>query len=449
MPTNYDRLFNQAQGQELINALHGIKSSLDANYPLEDINVELTNEPQTILPSEGYYGINCVNVPRGGSGEGYVTVPNNSTLIGSFNFPVEIAQGTTRAASMFRGLPSFNQPLNIPNSVTNMEYMFANCYNFNQPVNIPDSVLFGNYSFNYCTNLNSLIKLSNNLQYANYMFSSCYNFNQPINIPNSLIEAGDMFSSCSNFNQPVTIPNNVTNCARMFLGCGKFNYPITIPNSVANCYQMFDYCSNFNQPVDIPDSVTYCAYMVSRCINFNSTVNFSKNNTIGVNMWYMFTNCWNYNLPVDFNGVRATCDYMFTNCINFNQPVVIPNTIVSMGAMFAYCRNLKSNVYIDCLGVTTQRPCNYMFQYCNELSDIHVINLKNNMTFYWALSQNYNFRRNIYTDDNGINILVNTALIVAASAATYLDDPDNGCKYNTKYNLYIYNNWDGTIPDVL
>jgi hypothetical protein len=50
-----------------------------------------------------------------------------------------------------------------------------------------------------------------------------------------------------------------------------------------------------------------------------------------------------------------------------------------------------------------------------------------------------------------MNILVNTNSILGASmyASAYIDDPDNGCKYYPKYNIYIYNNWDGTIPDVL
>ena len=63
MPNNFDKLFNQAQGNELINALKGIKSSLDVNYPLETVNVTLSNNAQNITPSENYYGLGQVNVP--------------------------------------------------------------------------------------------------------------------------------------------------------------------------------------------------------------------------------------------------------------------------------------------------------------------------------------------------------------------------------------------------
>ena len=67
MPNNFDRLFNQSQGKELINVLRGIKNSLDGNYPLQNVNVTLSSEPQSITPGSGYYGIGMVNVPASGS----------------------------------------------------------------------------------------------------------------------------------------------------------------------------------------------------------------------------------------------------------------------------------------------------------------------------------------------------------------------------------------------
>lgn len=63
MPNNFDKLFNQQQGNDLINALKGIKSSLDVNYPLETVNVTLSNNAQNITPSANYYGLGQVNVP--------------------------------------------------------------------------------------------------------------------------------------------------------------------------------------------------------------------------------------------------------------------------------------------------------------------------------------------------------------------------------------------------
>lgn len=63
MPTNYDKLFNQEQGDELIDVLKGIKKSIDGEYPLETVNVTLSDTAQAITPSENYYGLAQVNVP--------------------------------------------------------------------------------------------------------------------------------------------------------------------------------------------------------------------------------------------------------------------------------------------------------------------------------------------------------------------------------------------------
>lgn len=68
MPTNYDRLFNQAQGDELIDVLKGIKTAIGKNIG----EVELTANGEYSADDLGYDSISkvTVNVSGGGGGIG-------------------------------------------------------------------------------------------------------------------------------------------------------------------------------------------------------------------------------------------------------------------------------------------------------------------------------------------------------------------------------------------
>lgn len=365
MPEKFDRLFNQSQGDELIDTLKGIKNSLDANFPLEDIDVELTANSQLITPSEGYFGINSVNIP--GESPGSIQIMTEKDLYNCFNVPVEIA-----------------------NTVTDCSDMFSLCLAFNSPVNIPDSVECISGMFKDCNSLNAPITMNENMvvNYADMMFSECTNYNQPTVFPHSVEYMRYVFTNCTNLNAPITLPTyQGCDFADMFQGCVNFNQPITLPE-----YGMFDNmfngCDGFNQPLRIPE---------------------------GGSCYQMLANCNSFNSPVVFEGVASQMEEMFNP--NMSAPVYIMN---------AEALDLQSGTFPNSTFNITEI---YLLGYVNSDS------LK--------FPYDYGKRINVYTDDNSI---ANMATIIDGDYLDFQTNAANNCTYNTYYNLYFYNNWDGTVP---
>lgn len=354
------------------------------------------------------------------------------------------------------GNPSnFNQPINLPPNAQNLSHCFRACPNFNQPVTIPNTAI-------NCTS----------------MFYGCSNFNQPIAIPNSVDSTYDMFDSATNFNQPVTLPVNLTSCYSMFWATAM-NSPVTIPNGVESCYGLFKVAGNFNQSINIPDSVTNTNQMFDSATKFNSEVSLGNNI---IDCGYMFNHCLNFNQSINIPNSVTQCNYMFQNTYSFNKPLEIPNGVLNCMYMFQFSTEYNSTVIIPSSVINTAYMFNtvnscpynfynsrfapfdnnalkapiyfyannvqnaqYMFQYCNSMSDLYLIGLQNNMQLNRFMRNNGTVRCNIYTDDVSQNHLYNTYLLTNLAKPTWTNDTDNGCIYNTAMNLYIYNNWDGSI----
>lgn len=456
MPTNYDRLFNQAQGDALINVLGGIKSSLDANYPLEDVSANFSNVAQLITPSENYFGINSVNLSAvnlgvlnanengeynavtmgydgfsdvnvnvsGGGGVSSVLINNGQNMLTAVNIPVTFADDVISMSNCFFDCQSFNQPINIPNSVTNMEKSFFRCVNFDQSVIIPNNVITTYSAFGYCYNLNSPITFESD--------SNCFNVSY-------------MFQGCNNFNQSVNFPSSVTDLTFAFQQCYNLNQPIVIPNNATSVHTMFSACNNFNQPVNIPDSVVNCAYMLYYCTNFNSPVSIGNNVT---NMFDMFCNCQRFNQPITIPNTVKDCTYAFALCNDFNQPIVVPGTVDRVKEMFNWCFSFSANAYVNLSSVLTSANGSSMFKMCNSMQNLFLTGVKT--TFTQFIRSNNTKQLNIYSDDASIaNFKDVSSFIQSAGAVTWETDSANNCIFNTRYNVYIYNNWDGTIPSVL
>lgn len=374
MPTNYDRLINRAQGDLIINALQGIERAMSNNFPLEDVNVIYSDSPQTILPSQGYYGINSVNVPAVSLGTLNVNENGeyNAESLGYTGFSVvnvDVQGGGGEPISVLadgsRFFLSFNQPVVIDNASTNCSSLFLEMQSFNCPVNIPNNVID-----------------------CSAMFMQCYSFNLPVVIPDNVVNCSQMFMQCNVFNQLITLPNNTVNCSYMFASDIIFNQPITIPNKVNNCGGMFKSCHNFNQPVNIPDSVTNCGWM--------------------------FTNCYNFNSPVTIGNNAVNCSYMFENCNNFNQSVTIPRSVVNCSNMFALCKNMSGNIYIANSSLNSNNVRGLLRGtggahrrnvFCNNIGVLSGTSSSNSLigaTILWTSTTNgyYNSTYNIYIYNN-------------------------------------------------
>ena len=91
-----------------------------------------------------------------------------------------------------------------------------------------------------------------------------------------------------------------------------------------------------------------------------------------------------------------------------------------------------------------------MFTFCNNLSEVYIAGMINNQHLFYAFRYNNQHRLNIYCDENSANLLKVTSLLangVSVTASSWTDDVDNGCYYNTAWNIYVYNNWDGVVPE--
>lgn len=364
----------------------------------------------------------------------------------NFNSDVIIEEGVENVSSLFEFLsasypPKFNHTINFPNSVKNMYKTFFNCGRFNQPVTIPENV----------TTCASLLQ-------------NCYSFNSPINIQSNVrgLWVDMMLYGCSNFNQPITIPDSINNAYCMIYSCSNFNSPITFGNQ-ESLHTLLQYCYNYNQPLTIPDTCNSISSMLSSCYRFNSDITFSNSGNL---QWMnsTFSGCYAFNRPLNIPNGVTTCDSALASCTMYNSSVVIPETVQYTQYMFNSVNSrqynpansqfypqtyeaLRQPIYFFANNIAQDGAIN-MFQYCNTMTDLYIIGLKNNYQLNKFMRNNGINRCNIYTDGSGLSILYNTYMLSNGGKPTWTNDTANGCIYNTAVNLYIYNNWDGVVPTI-
>ena len=346
-----------------------------------------------------------------------LTIPNNVTNVSSlflscsnFNQPVIIPNKVNNCMNMFKGCLSFNQPLTIPNSVKIMSYMLYGCNSFNQPLTIPNSVTACGSIFASST-YNNIVTIEEGTLYVGSLFQSAIFFNSPVNIPDSVITANSMFQGANSFNQPVNFGNNITNLTMAFQSATNFNSPVQINNATL-LYSMFYGCYFFNYPINIPEGVTNCGAM--------------------------FSNVTMYNSSVIIPGTVKDCSYMFSG-VN-SCPYNVLNTRFGPTTNNA----LMQPIYVNMTNVTTTQ---YMFQYCNSMRELYIKNMVNNYQMNYMLRNNGSFRLNIYTDDDCMELMRTAPMLVNLGKPTWTEDATNNCIYNTVVNIYIYNTWNGVVPD--
>lgn len=343
------------------------------------------------------------------------------------------------------GNPSnYNQPLNIPSNVQNIHHCFNKCYNFNQPVVIPANVKNCSNMFSGCYIFNQPVTIPNKVTDCSGMFTYCYNFNQPVTIPASVNACSSMFQF-TNYNNQVTIENGVSSTAYLFSTTLNYNCPVTIPDSVRYCHYMFLNSQNFNSDVTLGNSVRNCEYMFNGCYNFNRPVKFPSS---VINMYCTFSRCSNFNQPVVIpNGVNNARS-MFEQCNNFNSYVIVPQTVEEASYMFSGLGNMKAPVYLFANNMRNYpQGTYYMFNGCNAISNVYITGVYNNQQLNRFMRNNGSVRCNIYSDDASIAQIKNTTILVNGGKPTWTDDATNGYTYNATMNLYIYNNWNGSIPN--
>lgn len=412
--------FNMKESTGLINP--DINMVFDDSIYAVDTDKEFTFE-----------GSNLFNSP--------VTFPSyaeSMKIIGlNYNCPISFPSNIKNISNMVSGCPNFNQPVTIPNTVTNMVSAFQSCTLFNQPINIPDSA----------TNIVNL-------------FRACSNFNEAISFGNSNPNCGYMFYG-SKYNRTTTLPSSLKDASYMFYGLSQFNAEVTF-NGQTRLTSIFNGCGNFNQPITIPDECERIDCMVAYDINFNSPITFGNGGNLShINGFAI--NSFLFNQPLIIPNGVTNCEMVLEYCTSYNSVVVIPETVKSTYYMFGFINSapynvqngrfapvdykaLKQPIYFFANNIQESR---YMFTQCNTMSDLYLIGLQNNIQLAYFMRNNGVNRCNIYTDDVSQNYIYNTAQILTnGGKPTWTNDVANGCIYNTVVNLYVYNNWDGTIPEI-
>lgn len=295
------------------------------------------------------------------------------------------------------------------------------------------------YSILSSTKANA-ITIGENVRYVNnsmYLaFSGCSNLNSKITIPDGIVNTSKTFQTCTIFNKPVTIPNTVTNIANMFRYCNRFMQPLNIPDSVKNAAYTFAYCNNFNKPVSIGNGVTSMESMFYFCNYFNQPINIPDSVT---NISYAFYRCTNFNQPVIIGNGVVNMENSFEMCNKLNQPINIPDSVKYINSAFSTCHNIAGPIVVG-NNVTYMRGA---FTQCFNLTDI-IIYSPNVINAYGMLgAKNNSVVTNIFVraGSNTETLMKNNGYYsIVSNNITWYNNAENNCTYNSKYNVYIYNN---------
>ena len=427
---NYDRLINQSQGNDIINALLGITQAIAGNYPLQEKEASVTNfDPVTVLPDSGYYGMNRVSVNLDPL---IVNLPNLVNLQQK-SVTLSTAAQTILPDSGYLGLSEVSVPgMNLnaltvsANGIYNAAQDGYDGYsevNVQVEPNVGEKVITVSGVYNASDdNLDGYNSV--NVQVAGGAINVVANgtsfigqFNAPVNILSGTA-MNYMFSSFTRFNQPLTIPSTVQQLVSTFNSCTSFNQPVVIPEVAVNCMNMFSNCGVFNQFMYIPASVTNASLMFNNCMRFDSPVIFNKSATMYAyaNVVSMFSMCRNLNSPVIFHEKALnSCISMFMNCNKFNQPVLVPASVNNCQGMFKFANNMRSDIILNgtfqgtsvatkgMITAVTGKPS--LNIYCSNLSAINGTSTTYSITgaaITWEAVTNgyYNATYNIYLLNN-------------------------------------------------
>jgi hypothetical protein len=375
----------------------------------------------------------------------------------NYNQPITFPPHVNSLAQALFECHNFNRPVTIPSTVKTCYQMLRNCYNYDQPTVIPDGVTNAVDFFASCFSMNSPVTIPDSVDNASYCFSSCSSYNQPTVLPKNALYLVNTFRWCNQFQQPVTIPNKVLDVSNMFYGT-NYNQPVTFMDGCTTANHLFEGLNMYNCEVSMADSIKYMIATFQYMPNFNKPVTLPAN-IISLNSAFYSVRQFNQPLIIP-NGAR-NCEHMIDLCTMYNSVVMIPPTVINTQYMFSSINSCPYNTYNSRYGESTnaalKQPIYFfangifdasnMFRECNTMSTLYLLGLQNNRQLNRFMRTNGQVRCNIYTDDTCQNYLYNTYLLDNGGKPTWSNDLANGCIYNVPLNLYIYNNWDGHIPD--
>lgn len=447
MANNYDRLFNQEQGNRLINALYAIESALGggniSDYSVTDNNGSVISFLQ--VPPDT---TDALTVGKGVTSVAYLFgqgdfdiwemqpnfIPFNNDIVfeqpssltnirglfalaNTYDREFEIPEGVNDCAKLFL-YSGFKQDITIPEGVTNCSLMFAAIQgttereHFPYP-QIPNSCINAElmfisdtvYTGTYNNGVEQIYRIPANVECCDEMFAGS-TFNCPVEIENGITSLSCLFEYAQNFNQQVNIPDSVINCWGLFRFSGISQYS-NIPDNAQNVYGMYTGCDNLTDLGDITINCQNARGVFFSASNIsNGTVTFGDN-VKDVTSAFMHSN-FGGNVVLG-NNVQDACA-MFQNS-TFGGTIVIPESVINMQNMFEESRNDLT----ICIDRNTAYDSTFASSFLRD---------KNN-----------SFCTTIYCNNLGVlrhQSLTNTSL--------FFQEITNGL-YNAMYNIYIYNNY--------
>jgi hypothetical protein len=216
------------------------------------------------------------------------------------------------------------------------------------------------------------------------LFSNCNLFNQPVNVGYSSDYNGTMsvltpFNNALNFNSPIRFVD---------LGNDTGNLNIMING-------LFTMCPNYNQPFTVPPQTNSLTFLCYGANKFNSPI--------------IFENC----------RERCHCTSILRFAVAFNQEMTFPSNVIGVVNAFENCTSFGNNVYFKG-NVSRALSTMGMFRNCN----------KSKRKYIWCNSVLTNNFLGKTTGDS----VTGTAITWTAITNGY---------YNSTYNIYIYNNYEG------
>jgi len=145
-----------------------------------------------------------------------------------------------------------------------------------------------------------------------------------------------------------------------------------------------------------------------------------------------------FNYPIIIGNQVVNCENMLANCTSFNQPLYFHNNVHIFNNMLRNCRNFNQDIHFE------NRPVwlAFMLADCpNFGGNIYADNIYAANVHGLFLNKNVAKRVNIFTgyfSSGSLNNIVGGGNNVINSWTT-----NSICKYNTAYNIYIYNNYTG------
>ena len=171
----------------------------------------------------------------------------------------------------------------------------------------------------------------------------------------------------------------------------SFNDEIIIGNQVDNCAQMLMGCINYNKPITIPQSV--------------------KN-----------------------------CFRMFERCKNLNQSITIPPSVKNASEMFAYTDKMDNiTIPMSIEDLSFFANGSYVKNFYFQSSDVAYRPIIRGIAYFPLIGAH---RKNLYFNSK-YNNLFNTSDTNSVVAHAITWTPMTNGFYNTEYNIYCYNNYNG------